>query len=84
MQQMAQHGDVDLMEVRAVEKFLCIIPKKYSQIALAMEMLLDFEDLSIEEVIGRLKAVEDHEEVPPIKLVAISDKLLYTEERWLA
>ena len=81
MQQMAQHGDVDLMEVRAVEKFLCIILKKYSQ---AMEMLLDFEDLSIEEVIGRLKAVEDHEEVPPIKLVAISDKLLYTEERWLA
>lgn len=49
-----------------------------------MQMLLNFEDLSIEEVIGRLKAMEDNEEVPPIKLVAISDKLLYTEEQWLA
>lgn len=59
-------------------------PQEIPQIVLAMQMLLNFEDLSIEEVIGRLKAMEDNEEVPPIKLVAISDKLLYTEEQWLA
>jgi hypothetical protein len=37
------------------------MPKKYAQIMLAIKMLLDFEDLSIEEVPGRLKAVQDRE-----------------------
>ena len=39
----------------------------YTQIALAMETLLDFKILSIEEVMGKLKAVDDREEVPPIE-----------------
>jgi hypothetical protein len=36
-------------------------PKKYSQVAITIEMLLDFSELSIEEVTGRLKAVNNHE-----------------------
>jgi hypothetical protein len=47
-----------------VEKYLCVVPKKYTKIALAMETLLDFEHLSIEEVTCRLKAVDDREEAP--------------------
>jgi hypothetical protein len=81
---MAHHGDDDLTEARAVEKLLRVVPKKYSQIALAMETLLDFEDLTIEEVMGRLKAVDDREEAPPTESVTISGKLLYTKEQWLA
>jgi hypothetical protein len=34
-----------------------------------MEMLLDFEDLTIEEVIGRLKAVDDR---PPIRSPSVA------------
>jgi hypothetical protein len=46
-----------------------------------METLLDFEDLTIEEVTGRLKAVGDGEEAPPTELVTISGKLLYTKKQ---
>ena len=45
-----------------------------------METLLDFEDLTIEEVTGRLKAADDCEEAPPTEPVTIGSKLLYTEE----
>ena len=52
---MARHGDDDLTKARAVEKLLHVVPKKYSQIALAMETLLDFEDLTIDEVTWKAK-----------------------------
>jgi hypothetical protein len=67
-----------------VEKYLRVVPKKYTQIALSMEILLNLLTLSIEEVTGRLKAVDDHEEAPPVNPVSINGKLLFTEEQWLA
>jgi len=45
MQQLARYGDNDIDEERAVEKFLRVVPKKYSQVAIAIEMLLDFSEL---------------------------------------
>jgi hypothetical protein len=79
MQQLARHGDTDIDEEKAVEKFLRVVPKKYSQIALSMETLLDLSTLSIEDVTGRLRAVDDREETAGDP-VSISGKLLYTEE----
>jgi len=63
-----------------MEKYLRVIPKKYTQIALAMETLLDFEHLSIEEVTGKLKAVDNGEEVLPAEPDTISGKLLFTKK----
>ena len=74
---MAHHGDEDLTEVRAV-------PKKYSQLVIAIEMLLDFEELTIEEVTGRLKMVDDRDEAPPTEPITVGGKLMYTKEQWLA
>ena len=47
-------------------------------------MLLDFSELSIDEVMGRLKAVDNREQLPPLEPVTIGGKLLFTEEQWLA
>jgi hypothetical protein len=47
-------------------------------------MLLDFSELSIEEVTSRLKAVNNREQLPSSKPVTIGGKLLFTEEQWLA
>jgi len=58
-QQLALHGDTDINEERAVEKLLRAAPAKYAQLCIAIETLLDFQDLTIEEVSGRLKAVGD-------------------------
>jgi hypothetical protein len=83
VQQLAWHGDGNIDEQKAVEKYLRIVPKKYTRIALSMETLLDLSPLSVEEVTGRLK-VDDREEAPPTNPISADDKLLFTEEQWLA
>ena len=52
---MAWYGDDDIDEEKVVEKFLHAVLKKYTQVALAMETLLDLSELMIEEVMGRLQ-----------------------------
>jgi len=47
---------------------------------LAIETLLDFEALSVEEVTGRLKAVQDREEVPHTEPGTVGGKRLYRVE----
>ena len=67
-------------ETQVVEKFLRVVPPRLSQIALAIETLLDTSDMSLEEVTGRLKAAEDRLESPePLRE---QGKLLLTEEQW--
>jgi hypothetical protein len=51
---------------------------------LSIETLVDLLTLSIKEVTGRLKAVDDSEEVPPANPVSTDGKLLFTEEQRLA
>ena len=84
MEQMARNGDTDLTEERAVEKFLRCMPKRYAQIVMSIETLLDFEQVSMEDVIGRLKAVQDREQTPDFEPSAVGCKLLYTAEQWWA
>jgi hypothetical protein len=83
-QQLVIHGDKDITEERVVEKFLRTVPAKYVQIVVAIEQFLDFEALTLEEVTGRLKAVDNCEEQVLTEPVAINDKLLYTKEQWRA
>ena len=71
IEQMARNGDTDPTEERAVEKFLRCMPKKYAQIVMSIETLLDFEQLTIEDVTGRLKAVQDREEAPQSEPAAL-------------
>jgi hypothetical protein len=77
------HDDCDIDEQKAVEKYLCIVPKKYTRITLSMETLLNLSTLSIEEVTGWLKAVDNREEAPPANLISTDSKLLFNKEQWL-
>ncbi|XP_071680544.1 uncharacterized protein [Lolium perenne] len=67
-------------ETQVVEKFLRVVPPRLSQIALAIETLLDTSDMSLEEVTGRLKAAEDRLELH--EPAREQGKLLLTEEQW--
>jgi hypothetical protein len=82
MGEMARNGDTDLMEERVIEKFLRSMPKRYTQIVNSIEMLLDFEQLTIEDVTGWLKSVQDREQAPESDSAAVSGKLMYTAEQW--
>jgi len=83
MQKLEMFGDDDINEERAVEKLLRIVPDKYTQVALAVETMLDPSVLTIEEVTGRLKAIDDRK-LSPAEPTTAGGKLLLTEEQWRA
>jgi len=82
MEQIAINGDTNLDEERVVEKFLLCVPKKFEQLVLSIETLLDFGQLTIEDVTGRLKAAQDRERASESE--AADGKLLYTAGQWRA
>ena len=66
---------------RVVKKMLRVLPQRYAQIAISIETLLDLKTLTIEELVGRLKMVEDC-----FGIEAVTDKtgnLLLSEEDWM-
>ncbi|XP_072146608.1 uncharacterized protein [Setaria viridis] len=66
---------------RVVKKILCMVPKKMKQVAVAIEMFMDFDTTSVEEVIGRLRVAEDAD----LEEVTNSVGRLYLiEEQWEA
>jgi len=80
---MVRYGGNDMDKEKDDVKFLRIIPKKYMQIAISIETLLDLPALTIEEVGGGLRRSTNRNEPPPGGPVTIAGKLLFTEEQWL-
>jgi hypothetical protein len=75
-------GD-DIDESDVVNKLLLVVPDGLTQVAISIETLLDVNRLSLEEVTGRLRTVEQRRK----KGSTVTDdhgRLLLTEEEWLA
>ena len=69
-------------EVRVVKKMLRVVPARYNQFAVSIEMLMDLKTMSLEELVGRLHVAEDR-----CGVEAAADgveRLLLTEEQWEA
>ena len=63
-------------EQRVIEKFLCVVHKKYPQIAMSIETLLNVAELTTEEVTGWLKVVDDRDNMPSQSIAIIRRQAL--------
>ncbi|KAF0894023.1 hypothetical protein E2562_033807 [Oryza meyeriana var. granulata] len=69
-------------ESRVVKKILRVVPKKMKQVAVAIEMLMDLNTMSVEELVGRLRVAEESRDVD--EETGGAGRLLLTEEQWEA
>jgi len=68
---------------RVVKKFLRVLPSRFNQVVVSIEMFCDMKELSVEELVGRLRAAEDRIGDKVDQLADKTGKLLLTEEEWL-
>ena len=68
-----------------VRRILQAVPPRFDQIAHSIEMLLDVDDMTVEELVGRLKSAEVRDRSRNLPAATNSNgKLLLSEEEWLA
>jgi hypothetical protein len=68
-----------------VWKLLSVVPKRYSQMACAIETLVDLDKMSLEELVERLKASEEQYDLEQLEESGnAGGKLLLTEEEWMS
>ena len=56
--ELAPLGD-PIDDKRVLLKFLHVVPKQYKQLAWSIESLVDLSTMVIEELVGRLRVVDD-------------------------
>jgi hypothetical protein len=67
-----------------VRKLLDVVPEYLEQVAVAAETLLDLNTVTVEEVTGRLRAVEQRRRKKSTPTVDSQGRLLLTQEEWMA
>lgn len=77
-------GEASVDDARVVKKFLRVVPPRYNQVVVAIEMFCELKTLSIEELVGRLRAAEARFEPMVEQVTDKTGRLLLTEEEWMA
>jgi hypothetical protein len=69
-------------EAEIVKKMLQVVPEHLEQVVISIETLLDVDAMTVEEVTGRLRNVEQRKK--SASTVDNQGRLLLTQEEWLA
>jgi hypothetical protein len=70
-------------DVCVVKKFLRTVPARFTQVVVTIEMFCDLKQLSVDELVGRLRATKDRFDDKVKHLVDKAGRLLLAEEEWL-
>jgi hypothetical protein len=70
-------------DVRVVKKFLRVVPARFTQVVVTIEMFCDLKQLSVDELVGRLRAAEERFDDKVEHLVDKTGRLLIAEDDWL-
>ena len=70
-------GD-NITDTKVVKKLLQVVPEKLNQAAVSLEMFLDLNKVTIEEVVGRLRVFE--ERAKPKEVTNAMGRLMLCEE----
>ena len=70
-------GD-NITDVEVVKKLLHVVPERLNQAAISLEMFLDLNKVTIEEVVGRLRVFE--ERAKPKEVTNAMGRLMLCEE----
>jgi len=66
-----------------MKKFLRVVPPRFSQLVVSIEMFCDMKTLTVEELVGRLRAAEDRLDDKVEQITDKSGRVLLAEEDWL-
>ena len=77
-------GETSVDDARVVKKFLRVVPPRYNQVAVTIEMFCDLKTLSVEELVSRLRAAEDRFEPIVEEVTNKQGQLMMMEEDWAA
>jgi hypothetical protein len=70
-------------DTRVVKKFLRVVPPRFNQVVVSIEMFCDMKTLTIEELVGRLRAAEDRLDDKVDQIINKGGRLFLAED-WLA
>jgi len=74
-------GD-NITDAEVVKKLLQVVPERLNQAAVSLEMFLDLNKVTIEEVVGRLRVFEEC--TKPKQVTDTMGRLMLCEEDWEA
>jgi len=69
-------------DLRVVKKFLRVAPSRFTQIVVSIEMFVDLKTLTVEELVGRLRAAEERFDDKIDQIVDKAGRLLLAEDDW--
>ena len=72
-----------IKDTRIVKKFLRVAPPRFNQVVVSIEMFCDLKTMTIEELVGRLRAAEERFDDKVEQIVDKTGRLLLAEEDWL-
>lgn len=70
-------------EPRVVKKILRVLPPRFGQVAVSIEMFCDLKTLTVEELVRRLRVAEDRFENQVDQITDKQGRLMLAEEEWL-